>query len=123
MRKVLVPLFALLSSASMSWALTANPMSNSLYDSANTASYFVARDASGNFAAGTITATAFTGTASAVADDSITTAKIADAAVTTPKFSWGAAITTARVLCVMTSGKVGGCTTSMAVNGSCGCSY
>lgn len=44
--------------------------------SANTASAIVARDASGNFSAGTITAN-LTGTASAIADSTVTDAKVA----------------------------------------------
>ena len=58
--------------------------------SANTSSAIVARDASGNFTAGTITASLtgnvtgnLTGTASAVADSAVTTAKIADSSSTT----------------------------------------
>jgi len=58
--------------------------------STNTASAIVARDASGNFTAGTITASLtgnvtgnLTGTASAIADASVTTAKIADSSSTT----------------------------------------
>jgi hypothetical protein len=60
--------------------------------SANTASAIVARDASGNFSAGTITASFsgnvtgnVTGTASAIADGSVSTAKIVDANVTLAK--------------------------------------
>ena len=64
---------------------------------ANTASAIVARDASGNFSAGTITAAAFTGpvtgnltgTASAIADGSVSTAKIVDGAVTNAKIASG----------------------------------
>jgi hypothetical protein len=54
--------------------------------SANTANAIVARDASGNFSAGTITAN-LTGTASAIADSSVTTAKIVDANVTLAKLA------------------------------------
>jgi microcystin-dependent protein len=58
----------------------------------NTASAIVARDASGNFSAGTITASLsgnvtgnLTGTASAIADGSVSTAKIVDGNVTLAK--------------------------------------
>lgn len=54
---------------------------------ANTASAIVARDASGNFSAGTITAN-LTGTASAIADGSVTNAKVAsNAAIAGTKVS------------------------------------
>jgi len=46
----------------------------------NTVSAIVARDASGNFTAGTITAN-LTGTASAIADNSVTSAKIVDGTI------------------------------------------
>jgi hypothetical protein len=51
---------------------------------ANTANAIVARDASGNFSAGTITAN-LTGTASAIADGTVSTTKIVDANVTAVK--------------------------------------
>jgi microcystin-dependent protein len=68
----------------------------------NTASAIVARDASGNFSAGTITATSLTGnvtgnltgTASAIADGSVTTAKIVDGSVTTAKIADATSTTT-----------------------------
>jgi hypothetical protein len=53
---------------------------------ANTANAIVARDASGNFSAGTITAN-LTGTASGIADGSVGTAKIVDGNVTTAKIA------------------------------------
>jgi len=52
--------------------------------STNTANQIVTRDASGNFAAGTITAN-LTGTASAIADGTVSTSKIVDANVTAVK--------------------------------------
>lgn len=60
---------------------TAGKVSNSATTatSANTASAIVARDASGNFSAGTITAN-LTGTASAIADGTVTNAKVATGA-------------------------------------------
>jgi microcystin-dependent protein len=65
---------------------TAGKVSNSATSAtnANIASAIVARDASGNFSAGTITAN-LTGTASAIADGSVSTAKIVDANVTLAK--------------------------------------
>jgi microcystin-dependent protein len=65
---------------------TAGKVSNSATTAtnANTANAIVARDASGNFSAGTITAN-LTGTASAIADGSVSTAKIVDANVTLAK--------------------------------------
>jgi hypothetical protein len=67
---------------------TAGKVSNSATTAtnANTANAIVARDASGNFSAGTITA-ALTGTASAIADGSVSTAKIVDANVTNAKLA------------------------------------
>lgn len=67
----------------------------------NTADRIVTRDGSGNFAAGTITATlsgnASTATlATSVADGSITTAKVADTAITTAKIADGA-VTAAKI--------------------------
>jgi hypothetical protein len=61
---------------------TAGKVSNSATTAtnANTASAIVARDASGNFTAGTITAN-LTGTASAIADNSVTSAKIVDGTI------------------------------------------
>jgi microcystin-dependent protein len=69
---------------------TAGKVSNSATTAtnANTANAIVARDASGNFSAGTITATLtgnVTGTASAIADGSVSTAKIVDGNVTLAK--------------------------------------
>jgi hypothetical protein len=65
--------------------------------SANTANAIVQRDASGNFIAGTITATAFSGSGasltnipgSAIDNVSITTGKIADSAITAAKLAAG----------------------------------
>ena len=67
---------------------TAGKVSNSATTAtnANTANAIVARDASGNFSAGTITAN-LTGTASAIADGSVSTAKIVDANVTNAKLA------------------------------------
>jgi len=61
---------------------TAGKVSNSATTatSSNTASAIVARDASGNFTAGTITAN-LTGTASAIADNSVTSAKIVNGTI------------------------------------------
>jgi len=72
---------------------TAGKVSNSATTAtnANTASTIVARDASGNFTAGTITAS-LTGTATAVADGAVTTAKILDANVTAGKLAVSAAV-------------------------------
>jgi hypothetical protein len=65
---------------------TAGKVSNSATTAtnANTASAIVARDASGNFSAGTIAAN-LTGTASAIADGTVSTTKIVDASVTAVK--------------------------------------
>jgi hypothetical protein len=61
---------------------TAGKVSNSATTAtnANTASAIVARDASGNFSAGTITAN-LTGTASAIADNTVTSVKIVDGTI------------------------------------------
>ena len=61
---------------------TAGKVSNSATTAtdANTANAIVARDASGNFSAGTITAN-LTGTASAIADNTVTSAKIVDGTI------------------------------------------
>lgn len=64
------------------------------YDNAVGANRIVTRDSSGNFAAGTITATlsgnaSTASIASSVADGSVTTAKIADSAVTSAKIADG----------------------------------
>ena len=75
---------------------TAGKVSNSATTAtnANTTNAIVARDASGNFSAGTITASLsgnvtgnLTGTASAIADGSVGTAKIVDANVTNAKLA------------------------------------
>jgi hypothetical protein len=60
--------------------------------SANTASTPVKRDASGNFSAGTITAN-LTGTASAIADNTVTSAKIVDGTIVDADINSSAAIT------------------------------
>lgn len=65
--------------------------------SANTANNIVQRDSSGNFSAGTITATAFSGSGasltnipgSAIDNLSVTTGKIADSAITAAKLASG----------------------------------
>jgi hypothetical protein len=59
--------------------------------SANTASAIVARDGSGNFTAGTITAN-LTGTASAIADNTVTSAKIVDGTIVNADVNASAAI-------------------------------
>jgi hypothetical protein len=59
--------------------------------STNTASKIVSRDASGNFSAGTITAN-LTGTASAIADNTVTSAKIVDGAIVNADVNASAAI-------------------------------
>jgi len=93
---------------------TAGKVSNSATTAtnANTASTIVARDASGNFTAGTITAS-LTGTATAVADGAVTTAKLADyttagTGVTTAKLADGAVtavkVTDAALTIAKTSG-------------------
>jgi hypothetical protein len=72
---------------------TAGKVSNSATtaDSANTASAIVARDGSGNFSAGTITAN-LTGTASAIADNTVTSAKIVDGTIVNADVNASAAI-------------------------------
>jgi hypothetical protein len=72
---------------------TAGKVSNSATTAtnANTASAIVARDASGNFSAGTITAN-LTGTASAIADNTVTSAKIVDGAIVNADVNASAAI-------------------------------
>jgi hypothetical protein len=58
---------------------------------ANTANAIVSRDASGNFSAGTITAN-LTGTASAIADNTVTSAKIVDGTIMNADINASAAI-------------------------------
>jgi hypothetical protein len=72
---------------------TAGKVSNSATTAtnANTASAIVARDASGNFSAGTITAN-LTGTASAIADNTVTSAKIVDGTIVNADINASAAI-------------------------------
>jgi hypothetical protein len=72
---------------------TAGKVSNSATTATNvnTASTIVARDASGNFSAGTITAN-LTGTASAIADNTVTSAKIVDGAIVNADVNASAAI-------------------------------
>jgi len=72
---------------------TAGKVSNSATTAtnANTASAIVARDASGNFSAGTITAN-LTGTASAIANNTVTSAKIVDGAIVNADVNNSAAI-------------------------------
>ncbi len=64
--------------------------------SANTNSAIVARDGSGNFSAGTITAN-LTGTASAIADNTVTSAKIVDGAIVNADVNASAAIAGTKV--------------------------
>jgi hypothetical protein len=80
---------------------TAGKVSNSATTatSSNTASAIVARDGSGNFSAGTITANLngnvtgnLTGTASAIADNTVTSAKIVDGAIVNADINASAAI-------------------------------
>jgi hypothetical protein len=80
---------------------TAGKVSNSATTAtnANTASAIVARDASGNFSAGTITASLtgnvtgnLTGTASAIADNTVTSDKIVDGAIVNADINASAAI-------------------------------
>ncbi len=66
------------------WAVTVNPASQVTADSANTALTIPYRDASGNFAAGTITAT-LTGTATTVTALAIDSTKLNRAAVDSEK--------------------------------------
>ena len=105
------------------FAITGNPASNIMGDSANTAETLVLRDTNGDFAAGTITATAFTGTCSAVANGAVTTNKIAAGAITTVKLGVGAAATTSKAICVLygSSPRLGLCRGAMASDGSCTC--
>ena len=63
---------------------------------ANTASAIVARDASGNFSAGTITAN-LTGTASAIGDNTVTSAKIVDGSIVDADINNSAAITLSKL--------------------------
>jgi hypothetical protein len=72
---------------------TAGKVSNSATTaaSANTTNAIVARDASGNFSAGTITAN-LTGTASAIADNTVTSAKIVDGTIVNADVNASAAI-------------------------------
>jgi hypothetical protein len=85
---------------------TAGKVSNSATTaaSANTLSAIVARDASGNFSAGTITANLtgnvtgnLTGTASAIADNTVTSAKIVDGAIVNADVNASAAIAGTKV--------------------------
>jgi hypothetical protein len=77
---------------------TAGKVSNSATTAtnANTASAIVARDASGNFSAGTITAN-LTGTASAIADNTVTSAKIVDGTILNADVNASAAIAGTKV--------------------------
>jgi hypothetical protein len=77
---------------------TAGKVSNSATTatSANTNSTIVARDGSGNFSAGTITAN-LTGTASAIADNTVTSAKIVDGAIVNADINASAAIAGTKV--------------------------
>jgi hypothetical protein len=86
---------------------TAGKVSNSATTAtnANTASAIVARDSSGNFSAGTITAN-LTGTASAIADNSVTSAKIVDGAILNVDINASAAIVDTKLATISTSNKV-----------------
>jgi hypothetical protein len=72
---------------------TAGKVSNSATTavSTNTANAIVTRDSSGNFSAGTITAN-LTGTASAIADNTVTSAKIVDGTIVNADVNASAAI-------------------------------
>jgi hypothetical protein len=86
---------------------TAGKVSNSATTaaSANTASAIVARDASGNFSAGTITAN-LTGTASAIADNTVTSAKIVDGTIVNADINASAGIVDTKLATIATAGKV-----------------
>jgi hypothetical protein len=73
--------------------------------SANTASAIVARDGSGNFSANTITAN-LTGTASAIADNIVTSAKIVDGAIVNADINASAGIVDTKLATIATSNKV-----------------
>ena len=77
---------------------TAGKVSNSATTatSSNTVSAIVARDASGNFTAGTITAD-LTGTASAIADNIVTSAKIVNGTIVDADVNASAAITGTKI--------------------------
>ena len=76
--------------------------------SANTANAIVARDASGNFSAGTITGnlTGNASTATSVADNSITSAKILDGTIVNADVSTTAAIVDTKLATISTALKV-----------------
>jgi hypothetical protein len=69
---------------------------------ANTASAIVARDASGNFSAGIITAD-LTGTASAIADNTVTSAKIVDGTIVNADINASAAIAGTKITAASTT--------------------
>jgi hypothetical protein len=77
---------------------TAGKVSNSATTAAstNTAGTIVVRDASGNFSAGTITAN-LTGTASAIADNTVTSAKIVDGSIVNGDINASAAIDPSKI--------------------------
>jgi hypothetical protein len=94
---------------------TAGKVSNSATTatSSNTANAIVTRDASGNFTAGTITANLsgnvtgnLTGTASAIADNTVTSAKIVDGAIVNADINASAGIVDTKLATISTAGKV-----------------
>jgi hypothetical protein len=101
---------------------TAGKVSNSATTAtnANTASAIVARDASGNFSAGTITAN-LTGTASAIADNTVTSAKIVDGAIVNADINASAAIAFSKLASLTSAnilvGNGSNVATSVAVTG------
>jgi hypothetical protein len=107
---------------------TAGKVSNSATtaDSANTASAIVARNGSGNFSAGTITASLtgnvtgnLTGTASAIADNTVTSAKIVDGTIVNADINASAAIAPSKLGAGnLPSGITGSSLTSVGIIGT-----
>jgi hypothetical protein len=101
---------------------TAGKVSNSATTATNgnVASAIVARDASGNFSAGTISAAFIgnlSGTASAIADNTVTSAKIVDGAIVNADINASAAIVDTKLATISTAGKVSNSATT-ATNGN-----
>jgi trimeric autotransporter adhesin len=110
---------AAISDTKLATISTAGKVANSATTAtnANTASAIVARDASGNFSAGTITANLtgnvtgnvtgnLTGTASAIADNTVTSAKIVDGTIVNADINASAAIADTKLATISTAGKV-----------------